>query len=222
MDLSFYKNIKYPLIFLSKLVTHVNKNNDITDEFLFYTMKYFLRFYHPKIYQYNIIRLFSDFKEKYNKTYVLIHSHQKLLEINIKNFTELLEYRDRIRPFIMRMTLENQIKYWKGKLKKLEAINDSTNGEGFFMKLISNENNKIYQDELINRLILIKKLFGYKFFKSNNIVLFTIEDFNNFDVQIRNKIYLKLIIKLRNILKIDIQNLTKTLNSWNLIKYIYI
>ena len=222
MDLSFYKNIKYPLCFLYNINNYVNKNKDkISDEMFFYTIKYFLRFFHPKLINYNILPLFKDNKDTHNKTFVLVKSHQELLKLNINNFTKLLEYRDRVPKNIIKMKLEKQIEYWKNKLEKLEAINDSSFGEGFFIKVIQNDDNLAYQNELLNRIILIKKLFGYRFFKNNKISLFTVEDFFSFDNQIKNKIFLKLIIKLRDIIKTDTQHLIKTLNSWNLIKYIY-
>lgn len=222
MDLSFYKNIKYPLCFLYNINNYVNKNkNKISDEMFFYTIKYFLRFFHPKLISYNILPLFKDNKDTHNKTFILVKSHQELLKLNIINFTELLKYKNRVLKNIIKMKLEKQIQYWKNKLQKLEAINDSSFGEGFFLKIIQNDKNESYQNELLNRIILIKKLFGCSFFFKNKISLFTVESFYSFDNQIKNKIFLKLIIKLRNILKNDIELLTKTLNSWNLIKYIY-
>ena len=197
------------------------KNLKLNDEFIFYFMKYFLRIFHSYLIDIDILKLFKLIKKTHPKTYKLIESHQEFLNINIRNLKKLLEYKKRVPDSIMKRSLKNQIEYWDNKSKMLEGINDSTFGEGFMIKLLNNEKNEMYQRELINRLVLIKELFGLEFFTLNEIVVFTFKDFEMFDYQIRSKIYLKLILKLRFILKNNIKILKKTDKSLELIKYLY-
>ena len=193
----------------------------LDDKFTFYFMKYFLRVFHSYLVDVNLLKLFRPIKKSHNRTYSLVETHQALLKKNIYNLKKLLEYKNRVCKNVINMSLENQIKYWEKKSVMLEAINDSSFGEGFMIRLLQNYQSIIFQKELIERLILIKKLFGLEFLKLNNIVLFTLEQFETFDFKIRGKIYLKFILKLRFILKNDIKILKKTNRSLELIKYLY-
>lgn len=216
------KSIIYDIV--NKITNTEVKQTEITDELLFYTIKYFLRIFHPKIANYNILKLFYSLKNKYNKTFILIKSHQKLIKINTNNFNKYLEYQkktNKINKYICKMTLEKQINYWKNKLKILNSINDSTYGDGFFIKIIMDTNNKFYDQELFNRFILIKNTFGIKFFKHNNISLFTVYDYHTFDDNTKKHIYMLLFKNIKQILTNDIQFLINTLEHWNLIKHIY-
>lgn len=224
MDISFFKKIKFPIIFLTKLSKKLEENNDfIDDEKLFYFMKYFFRLYHYYLIDLKIINLFKSIKDSHPKTYKFINSHDKLLNVTIINFRKLLNYRDTVSNKFINQDISKQIQYWEHKLKKLIAINDATFGDGFILKIILNDEENInYVNEIINRFILIKKLLGTKFFQKNKIILFTLENFNKFDYQIKVRIFMKFYVKCKFILEENIDNLKNTKNSWELLKFFYL
>lgn len=222
MDISFFKKIKFPLIFLTKLSKKLENNKDfISDEKLFYFMKFFFRFNHFYLIDLEIISLFKFIKNTHPKTYKFIKSHDKLLNITTSNFRKLFDYKDRVGDFINK-DIDYQINFWEQKLDRLIAINDSTFGDGFILKLIVEETENInYVNEIINRFILIKKLLGHKFFIKNNIILFTVEEFMNLDFQIKVRLFMKFYIKCKFILNKDITNLKNLKKSWEFLKFIY-
>lgn len=227
MDLSCYGKIKYPLVFLSnlKILMENQQNSDkekITDEKAFYLVKYFLRFYHFKIKECDISQLFVNFNKIFPKTTNLIASHQRVISILIKDFENIKSYHDKVGDKFIDKKIDDQILFWQNKLDILHAINETTFGEGYMIRLINMPHkNEHYQKETINRLIQIKKLLGLKFFIKNKIELFTIKDFENFSHIIQAKIYLHLFIKIKNIIQTDINKLQSLNSSLKLFRYLY-
>jgi len=223
MDLSFFKKIKYPIIFLKKLSKKLEINKDlIEDEKLFYFMKFFFRFNHFYLIDLKIISIFKSIKNSHPKSYKFINSNDKLLNLTTNNFRKLLDYKDRVNIRFIKNTIDYQINFWEDKLKLLNSINDSTFGDGFIIKVIlQNDENIHYVNEMVNRLFLMKKLLGSNFFRKNKIVLFTYSDFMNFDYQIKVKIFMRFFVKCKFIINEDITNLKKAKKSWDLLKYFY-
>ena len=223
MDLSFFKKIKYPIIFLTKLSKKIEENKEIiNDEKLFYFIKFFFRFNHFNLIDLKIVSIFKSIKISHPKTYKFINSHDKLLNLTTTNFRDLLVYKDKVSKRFLNSNIDYQINFWEEKLKKLIAINDSTFGDGFIIKIIlQSDENTYYVNEMVNRLILMKKLLGSNFFKKNKIILFTYFDFMNFDYQIKVKIFMKFYVKCKFILNEDITKLKNLKKSWNFLKYIY-
>lgn len=205
----------------------INSNKvDLNDQFLFYVLKYFFKFYYLKLIDCDILKLFEKIKDSHSKSYSLIKLHQQLLKSQCENMIKLDLYIKRVKnlddPKLSSKSLDENIDYLKLKLELLNGINDSTFGDGFFFKLLQLENkNLIYEKEIINRLILVKKLLGSNFFKNNNIDLITLNDFLLLDYKDQNKFYFKFFKNIKLILENDIKMLLKTKKIINLLKYIY-
>lgn len=247
MDLIIYSKIKYPLIFLDKL-----SKQDISDNLMFMTIKYFFRFHHNKIQDLKIIKLFDKLdKEKYKKTIAMIVAHDYLLEENVINFTNIRKYAGKIPKKLLYSSIENNIKYWENKLIKINAINDSSFGEGFHLKVlgdIKNEPKKskkssknicydyseeiilkkankknlnTYTNEMIERMYNIKNILGTSFFRKHKIILFS--KYFYIDIEYKNqiKIYFKFILKVLEIIKSYIADLKKLKHYRDLLLKLY-
>lgn len=224
MDLTFYKKIKFPIIFLTKLSEKIKENlNIINDEKLFYLIKFFFKFNHFYLIDLKLCKLFNSIINSHPKSFKFINSHDILLNLTVSNFRKLFDYRDRVGYKFIDKDIEYQISFWEDKIKILNAINDcSFSNDSFIIKLMTlNTDNIHYTKEIINRLILIKKLLGNKFFKKNKIILFTLEDFNNLDYQNKVKLFMKFFIKCKHIINTDIYILKETKNYWDLLKFMY-
>ena len=231
-EIEIIDNINNPIkssdeleIIKSKLDINSNKV-DLNDQFLFYVLKYFFKFYYLKLIDCDILKLFEKIKDSHSKSYSLIKLHQQLLKSQCENMIKLDLYIKRVKNLddlkLSSKSLDENIDYLKLKLELFNGINDSTFGDGFFFKLLQLENkNLMYEKEVINRLILVKKLLGSNFFKNNNIDLITLNDFLMLDYKDQNKFYFKLFKNIKLILENDIKMLLKTKKIINLLKYIY-
>ena len=224
MDLSVYKKVKYPLVFLKRL-----SEQEINEKLMYETLKYFLRFYQQKLYGYKIGDLFDNMDDKYKKVKLLANGYDMLYNENMKYFLKLEKYGKKINRRLLYSSLDNNINYWQNKYVKINAINDSSFGNGFHLRILSDsgkvlknikENiveseteqviktkNYNYTNEMINRLCDIKEVLGTSFFSKNDIKMFTIKLFESLDYELQKKIYLKMFVKIMNVIKKDLDNL---------------
>lgn len=213
------KLIKYPLVYFLKKIKEKSKITDNDFRLLFvkiitYHQDYFLDL--------NIVPLFTELKQSHPQTWKIIKVYQKVIKNNLENFKNIRIYRNKISKRVFKMSLENQILNWENKYNKILALDDSSFGSSFSLRiLLHNKNNLIYENEMIHRLIKIKKILGFNFFKNNNIVLFYLDDFLNFSWNIKTKIFFKLFKKVKSILKEDIHLLKKTKNYLSILNEIY-
>ncbi|ADO67356.1 hypothetical protein crov322 [Cafeteria roenbergensis virus] len=223
MDLSFFKKIKFPVIFLTQLSTKLKNNeNLIIDNKLLYFLKYFYRFYHYNLIDLQISCLFKSIKITHPKSYKFLIQQDKLLSLTVSSLRKLFNYKNRVSSKFINKHIIDQINFWEDKLIKLNAINDCNFGDGFHLQLILQKNNYYYINELVQRFILIKKLLGNKFFKKNSILLFTIDDFLDLEYKIKITLFIKFFTKCKHILTEDINNLKETNKYIEILKHIYI
>ena len=218
-NLSSFNNIKFPIIFLAKIV-HLVKQNTEQENIIRLVLKFFFKFFHPYIINLNILKMFKKTRNTHYRIYTLIDSYQNLLRINKTNVLALKNYSIRYKNLVNK-PVEKQIFYWKKKLNIINAINDATFDDGFFFKLIENNNSIIYREELLHRIHLISNTVNLSFFKTNDIMIFSIATFETCDTNLQNKIYLKLIKKINNIIKDDLILLEKYKKSSDLFKYVF-
>lgn len=213
------KTIKYPLVFFYNKIKNKSKISDEQFRLLFvkvitYHQDYFLDL--------NIVPLFLEIKDSHPQTWKIVKVYQKVLRINIENFKLMRKYRETVNKKLFNSSIENQINVWNKKLDKIKSLDDSSYGECFSIKmLLHNNENKIYENEMILRLIKIKDILGLRFFIKNNIILFYYDDFLNFNWSNKTKIYFKLIKNIKNKLNEIIKLLNKTKNYLNILNEIY-
>lgn len=156
-----------------------------------------------------IIRLFLKYHFDVFLNYNFLHFTKMLddyyLSINVlKDFYNLIKKQENLLNLIKiikpsfkkthfwKKDIESQINNLMDlKLRFLSIFDCSFGNISFSLKLRSIENpseyiKDIHTNEIIKRLLLIYKLFGYNFFMNNNIILVTINDI--FDMTFKNRI----------------------------------
>ena len=139
----------------------------------------------------------------------------------------MVKYGKKINRRLLYSSLDNNINYWQNKYVKINAINDSSFGNGFHLRILSDSGVKVlkqnfmeseteqiiktttfnYTNEMINRLCDIKEVLGTSFFSKNNIKMFTIELFKGLNYELQKKIYWKMFMKIMSVIKKDLDNL---------------
>jgi len=210
LDYNIYKRIKNPYIFLLNL----GKIDYLSDDILYDLIKINLRYFSEKMYKIKLMKIFKNIYEK-SRSIKLVASMQIYLELKYKSLKNYKKYRLEYN-YIKNNNLNYNLNYWNNKLIKLKYINDSSYGDGYHLKILClNESNKIIENEILNRLILISRLVGLKFYKVNNITIFSVEDFKMLNYEIKKKIYFGLLRKISQIINNNIEIINKLIVSNN-------
>ena len=209
--------IKYPLVFLFKLISYNNEIDDINFSII---LRIFLK-YHTNIgTNYNLKNLFiSELKYKH-LTWTVLNDFYKLMNKKISLVITLKKWYD---------VFDNK-KFWKLSLN--EQIDFLINTKNYFLSLYdcskggiplhykvgsilknNNINRNIIIDDLIERLISILNIFGSKLFLTLGIPLLRIDEF----VKLSNENIIKYIIIIFDKFNELLNQTMKLFDSYNLV-----
>jgi hypothetical protein len=192
-----------PYLLLTYIFIHKNM---ITDENLSLVIRYMMK------YHYNLF-----FKKDIRKTLYLLKDYnlsKNVVNDFYKNLIKQKELTDEMRIF---KSAYNRIYFWKKNNKdricylvnlknKFNSYNDCCIGNIHFhkkLKLIEYDDiysQKINENEIFNRLKLIYKLFGCKFFLFHNINLLSYNDFFDSSYSLKCNYIEYVYVKINNIL----------------------
>jgi hypothetical protein len=209
------EKIKISKIPLLLLLIVIIKKELLDDESLSYIIRIFMKYHFNIFLNFNCEKIINRLND-YNLTINTIKDFYSNLKKQIYLLEKIKDFRKGFnKHFFWNLNIDNQISYLEKLRIKLNSINDCCNSNMFFhsrIKLsIINDNVNFFEIntyEIFNRLKLIYKTFGYKFFSNNKINIITYEDYN--DMSYINKcnyfeyIYFKILAKLNNIIDIFI------------------
>jgi hypothetical protein len=178
------KITKSPFLLIIYVFIH---KNIINDEDLSLLIRYFMKYHYDLFFKKDMRKTLYLLKD-YNLSCNIINDYyknlikQKELIDNIKKFKKGYN-----RNFFWVKNNEEKIKYLIYLQNKFNSYNDCSIGNIHFhkkLKLIDVNDEyckKINEHEIFERLNLIYKLFGYKFFLAYNITLLSYNDFFDFN-----------------------------------------
>jgi len=215
--------LKYPIVFLFNLL---NYKEEIGDYNLSIIMKLFLRNHVSLILNYNIMQIFEYELSNYILTSTLLVSFLKLfkkkmsLVVIIKQWYELYDNKK-----FWSLDIKDQLLYINDIKMKFLAIFDltfvgSTPFHNKIKELLNDHrsNKEIILDEIKRRLRYILKLFNSKIFKSLDIPVLAISDFDtltNEEIHIYLTVVFTRFIKLLNETTAFFENYSNTNNELN-------
>ena len=211
------KKIKYPILFLFKLVTY---KDDISDNDMSIILRLFLNHHHESAQEYNIKLIFMNDYPEESKTWKALHDFYKYIKkfyslvFNLKNYYESYPNKDFWNKHVI-----IQIEYLEQLKNQFLGIFDNAKGGALFhfklLQLAKEEKISLFiKDNIIERLRNIYILFGAGLFKLLSIPIITIEMFLEFtDEQIIN--YLNAIY---NAFKELLEETIQIFETYNLIR----
>lgn len=170
-----FKNTKTPLLLLFILLNKTElKECDIE-----IILKCFFLFNDILTLQ---INLFNLVDKNHTNSYLLIDNYYSIINKQLKIIPFIKRIKDSYPCiYFWNKDINSQIEYFKTKLNIFLSYYDCSKGYTTFMtKLRTDYNNyslKQIDNEMIDRLIRTKKLFRLPFFKNNQILLITLDNF---------------------------------------------
>lgn len=183
------KNSKNQLAFF---LLFIKNKNTFKDDDIALIIRLFLKYHFDVFLHYNFLH-FTQLLDDYYLSINVLKDFYNLIkkQENLLNLIKLIKSSFTKRIF-WNKNMEDQINYLVNlKLRFLSIFDCSIGNISLPLKLRSIENpsdeiKNIHTNEIIKRLLLIYKIFGYNFFASNNIILVTINDI--FDMTFKNRI----------------------------------
>jgi len=215
------KKLKYPLVFLSRLVKKKDKISDEKFRLVFVKLITFQQDYFLDL---NIVPLFTIIKQSHPETWRIVKTYQKVLKQNLNNFKEMRKYRDKVHSRFFKLSLEKQIKKWQDKLNIIKAVDDSSfpTGDTFSIKLLVMEKgNEELVMEMILRLKKLMEILSHSYFIKQKIILFTVEEFEKYSWKEQTVLFLKFFQKIKKKIQEKIDLLSKTKNYLDILNEIY-
>jgi hypothetical protein len=167
-------NIKYPLIFITKLSLYID-NYYIDDDVLRTIIKIYLDKFADEIVIYNIKYLFINKLDNYPKSSELLNKFYSLYLHKLKIIYFIQKwYKIYNKKSFWKLSIENQILYLENMRNRFYGIYEIHNGNNtYILKIIELLNCTLDRYTVIEnikeRLLLIYKIFGYKIFEALNI-----------------------------------------------------
>ena len=168
-------DIKYPLIFITKLSLYID-NNYIDDNILKNILKIYLNKFADEIVNYNIKYLFINKLDNYPKSAELLNKFYSLYLHKIKIIYFIYKwYKIYNKKSFWKLSLENQILYLENIKNRFNSIYEihSIGSNTYISKIIEllNYTSDRYTiiENIKERLSLLYKIFGYKIFEALNI-----------------------------------------------------
>lgn len=183
------KNSTTQLVFFLLFI----KNKDIfKDDNIALIIRLFLKYHFNIFLEYNILH-FTQLLDEYYLSINILKDFYNLIkkQENLLNLIKLIRTTFNKKKF-WEKDIESQIKYLVDlKIRFLSIFDCSIGNISLQLKLRSIENPSneiinIHTNEIIKRLLLTYKIFGYNFFVNNRIILVTINDV--FDMTFKNRI----------------------------------
>ena len=169
------------------------------DNECYYITRFFMKHHFDLFIKYEIHKLIDIKKEQTYNVIIKVNSIIKK-QYNLIKIFKTFKYRN----FFWKLKLPEQVEHLNKQLKLFRSHFDCSIGLIYFhekIKVIINEKDQEQNtEEIFNRLKLVYKMFGIKFFQNNNINLISYEDF--FDISFMGKVkYTEYIFaKINNIL----------------------
>ena len=202
---------KNPFMLLTYIFIHKNM---LDDENLCLVIRYMMK------YHFNLF-----FKKDIRKTLYLLKDYnlsQNVINDFYKNLIKQKELIDKIKKFksgynksfFWNKTLREQIIYLNFIRNKFNSYNDCSIGHLHFhkkIKLVESEDKVgiiINEDEIFDRLLLIKKLLGIRFFFVYNVNLMSYEDYYESDYTLKCKYMEYIYLQINKIIDETIDTFT--------------
>lgn len=211
--------IKFPLTFFYLLVKNKSLFNDKQFIKIFIKMITLHQDYYIK---FNIVQLFIPIKNTHPNSWKMIKLYQKIIDTNIINFNNIKKYSLKTNKRLFFLPLHKQLSYWQDKLTIINYLDDNSYGNSF--SILLSEIQQPHPDiliQIIDRLYKLKTTLGTSFFKKEQILLFTIEDFYSLPWQEQKIIFFKFFSSIRKKINYKIKLIDDTIDYLNTINSIY-
>jgi hypothetical protein len=208
--------IKYPIIFLFSLTTYINILTDIELSIIF---RLFLKYHSEVCLSCNVKEIFKNELINYNLSWCVLDNFYKLMKKKIMLIFSLKKWsKVYINKKFWNMITIEQIDYIINLKLQFNSIYDcSRTNTPFHMKLGPYiQDNKFNDDTSITikeRLIQILKLFGKTLFKTFNIPIITIDEYN----ELTPKDIIKYLLVIYEKFNIFLDESIKMFSSYNMI-----
>lgn len=146
--------------------------------------------------------------ENYIETQNIILDFFVNLEKQVNLMRKIKKFSLCMNPYYQKQKIIKQLEILEKKYMLFKATNDCSIGFLSFhekIKTLDNDKYNVNTNEMLDRLTYIYKLFGYNFFKCNNISMISYYDFEDFNINKRVR-YVEYIFNKVNYIITDIIN----------------